>query len=712
MTEQTVTDGSGSPVFLGRRDELAALRSDIQRAGLDTLAGRPADRGRVLLIAGRPGTGRTALAEEFAAELLAGGDYPDGLLRARLTDPGGEPVPVGRAARALLGELGAAAPPGAGDDELSDTLREALCDRRAVLLLDDVATADQLAELIPDGRHCLVLAIARGPLTKVPDVRPCTLGALDRVAAIRLLERGAGDVRITVDPGAGESLAESCGHLPAALLLASGWLAAHPEATVADAVRRMRTPPDDDEPGDKDAPGDAPHPGQDPPPDAADEPLRRAFRLAHSTLPAPVARMLRLLVLAPSGIVDAHAAAALAGCPMPAARARLAGLAEAGMLRPVPGRVAPGGPQYLVPGCLEPLLLALLRRHERPAEALLARARILERTVRLLRACQAVTEPHGSPARQWLAGLPGSLRFDSRPAAAGWLASREQSLMAAARVAVADGQLDTLARRLVAALSRALIAHRGADAAAPELYRLHELVLGVAERRGLARERAAALLNLGDLDARAGRLNAALERYREALETARREGDQADPLAVGRTLESIAGTYGELGDWQRAADWYGRAVALALSRGDLAAQARLHGRVGAALACTAQWGEALRAWRAAAATHRRVGDGRAHARAVAEIARVQEYAGRAEDSLRTGEEALRLAERTGDRRLQAALRLRLADCADRLGRGTAAAAHRAAAEHLLAHARPASPESSVTPEGNINETQPEPRQSD
>uniref|UniRef100_UPI000A711DC7 tetratricopeptide repeat protein n=1 Tax=Streptomyces sp. SBT349 TaxID=1580539 RepID=UPI000A711DC7 len=417
---------------------------------------------------------------------------------------------------------------------------------------------------------------------------------------------------------------------------------------------------------------------------------------------------LRLLALAPAGVVDAHTAAALAGCPVPAARSSLAAFAAAGLLRPVAGSEdVGGGPQYLVPGCLDPLLRALLHAGERPAEALLARARMLERTVRLLRACHAVTEPHGTPAREWLAGLPGSLRFESRTAAAGWLASRQTPLLAAARLAVADGQLDTLARRLVAALSRALIAHRGAEAAAPELYRLHELVLGVAERQGLARERAAAHLNLGDLDARTGRLPEALERYRAALEAARSERDQADPLAVGRALESIAGTYAELGDWRRAADWYGRAVVLAQSRGDVAVQARLHGRIGAALTYTGHWDEALRAWRAAAAAHRRNGDRRAHARSLAEAARVHEYAGRPAESLRSGEEALRLAERTGDRRLQAALRLRLADCADRLGLGAVSAGHREAAERLLAHARPAL-ESSVTTEGHTYETQSDP----
>lgn len=201
-------------------------------------------------------------------------------------------------------------------------------------------------------------------------------------------------------------------------------------------------------------------------------------------------------------------------------------------------------PQYEVPGCLAGLLRALLEDRDRPAEIQLARARMLERTVRLLQSCRAVTDPEGSPSRRKLAGLPRSLRFPNPEAAAAWLRARRPALLAAARAAVEDGELDTLARRLVAALVRALAAHEGTDAAAPDLYALHGLVLAVAERRDLPRERAAALLNLADLDAGTGRTKEALARYREALDAGRAA---KDPYATGRAMESVGGAYAELG---------------------------------------------------------------------------------------------------------------------------------------------------------------------
>ncbi|MFC8919711.1 tetratricopeptide repeat protein [Streptomyces sp. NPDC057116] len=665
MTDQAVDFGGsggadrsgarpGRRRFYGRVRELKELRADIARAGLDTLAGRPSPRARVLLIAGRPGSGRTALAEELVGDLARG--YRDGVLRARLTEPGGAPVPIERIARGLLDRLGVPAPAGAGEDELTQLLRDTFAERRALLLLDDAAGAEQVDALLPDNPDCLVVAVAQGPLTGIPDVRPCTVGGLDAKSAIELLDAFTGSVRITVDPQAAETLTELCGGQPAALVLAGGWLAARPMSSVADLTKRLRALSDEPE-----------RP-------VASRPLARAFRLAYEALPASAARMLRLLSLAPIGLADAHTASALAGCSVSAARSTLEGFAAFGLVHEADAE------QFEVPGCLLPLLRERLTAEDRPAEIQLARARMLERTVRLLQSCRAVTEPEGSPARRKLAGLPRALRFPTREAADAWLRTRQPALLAAARVAVADGDLDTLARRLVAALVRALAAHRGTEEAAPELYGLHQLVLDVAERRGLHRERAAALLNLADLDARTGRTTDALARYRAALDAGRLAND---PYAISRAMESVGGAYQELGDWQRAADWYGRALSQRLARDERADQARLYGRLGAVHTYEGRYGEALRNWRAAAAGYRRLGDLAGHARALSEAARVQEYAGRPQECLRTCEEAVEWARRAKDVRLLAALQLRLADTLDRLGDPAAARLHRAAADRLL-----------------------------
>ncbi|WP_318217957.1 tetratricopeptide repeat protein [Streptomyces sp. SCL15-6] len=658
MTDQAVdTEGvrlSGDPAgetrFLGRTREVKQLRADIERAGLDTISGRKAPRARVLLIAGRPGSGRTALAEELAAQVAD--RYPDGVLRARLSEPDGRRVPVGRLARDLLTELDRPTPPGACEDDLTAALREALADRRVLLLLDDAADAEQVDALLPDTPDCLAVAVSEGPLTGIADVRPCTLGGMDTKSAVELLSRFAGSVRITVDPRAAEQLAEACQAQPAALILAGGWLAARPKAAVADLAKQVH---------------------------AADDqgtPLSRVFRLVYASLPGPAARILRLLSLAPAGLVDPHTASALAGCSVGDARSTLDEFVALGLLHPVGSAL----PQYEVPGCLHPLLKALAARHDRPAELQLARARMLERTVRLLQSCRAITETDNDRAREKLDGMPRALRFPTPRAAADWLRLRRPALLAAARLAVADGELDTLARRLMSQLVRAMVAHFGTQAAAPDLYDVHRLVLDVAERRDLPREKAAALLNLGDLDARTGRTTVALARYRAALDAGRAADD---PYATGRAMESVGCAHLELGDYDRAADWFGRALAQRLAREERADAARIYGRIATAHTYAGRYGEAVRSWRAAVAGYRRTGDLPAHARALSELARVQEYAGRPEESLRTCQEAVEWARRAEDVRLQAALHLRLADTLDHLGDPTAAGLHRSTAERML-----------------------------
>lgn len=650
--------------FVGRRRELKELREDIARTGLDTLSGRKAKapRARVLLVAGRPGSGRTALAEAFVREVADA--YPDGVLRTRLTAPGGETVATERAVRGLLEALGRPTPPGAGEDELSSALRTALDGRRAIILVDDAADPQQVDALLPDTPDCLVVVTAEGPLTGIPDVRPCTLGGLETPSAVRMLVRCIGDTRVTADPRAAEALAEECGGQPAALVLVGGWLAAHPKASVADVAKQLHDMPA-----------------------TTGGPLARCFRLVYEALPQPAQRTLRLLPLAPAGVVDSHTASALAGCSVAAAQSTLDDFAGLGLLHSAPDGL------FLLPGCLAPLLQALLEAKERPAEVQLARARMLERTVRLLHSCSAMAEDDadddaaglgvlglGGGASEKLQGTPRALRFPDRRAAATWLDTRLPALCAAASLAVADGELDTLARRLVAALVRALAEHRGTAGAAPELYGLHRLVLDVAERRNLHREQAAALLNLADLDAETGRTHEALARYRAALDAGRAAND---PYAAGRAMESVGGAYQELADWHRASDWFGRALSQALARGERADEARLYGRLGNVHTYAGRYGDALRSWRAAAAGYRKLADVPGQAKALSEMARVQEYAGRPEESLHTCREAVELARRAGDQRLQAALQVRLADTLDRLGDPAAARLHRSAADRLL-----------------------------
>ncbi len=688
------------PFFGGRRAELARLREEIARPPFAAPAAARSGPAapvpsRVLVVAGRPGSGRTALAVHFARSVAE--DYPDGQFFVRLSEPGGGPLPADRVARQLLAALGEpvgqpsvpAAEPlredAAGHPDCA-ALRAALAKRRALLVLDDAGSSGQLRALLPDAPGCLVVAVTAGPLTGVVDARPCVLGGLDVRTSLALLTGLAGDTRIVCDPVAARGLVENLGCHPGALRLVGGWLRTCPNASVADALRLLTA--------------NSPRISLVKQPGAAlrdAEPLRRAFDLAYDGLSAQAARLLRLLALAPAGRAEPRTAAALLGCPVDAATAHLAALAERRLLNPYPypgaaadpdaAATAPAvdrqgeqGDGYQLPESLRAPLLGLLAA-DRASETELARARVLERLVRLLGACVHRLAPGSGPEPE---PLPAPLRFGSAADAWRWLDGELPVLRSALRIALADGALDGLAMRLATGLVRALPLWSGSsEAVAGDLYELHEAILELARRGGLPRQQAAALVNLGDLHVRRGQHERALERYRAALGPARSVEDQ---VAVGRILEAVAGAYRASGDLVRAVDWYGRALALRRTRGERADELRLLGRLAAAHTAQGRFGEALREYRAAVTLHRKLGDQDGALGAILGSARVQEQAGNAEQALRTQRDALAAARELdasrGGRRLEALVLVRMAEGLERAGDPAGARAQREQAAAL------------------------------
>ncbi|MFJ2057012.1 AfsR/SARP family transcriptional regulator [Streptomyces sp. NPDC087908] len=207
--------------FVGRDEEIAALRDDLRTARLVTLLGPG-------------GAGKTRLSQE-AAERAAEA-WPDGVWVAELapvTDP--EAVP-----EAVLAAVGARETVlrGAGAEELRtgndplSRLVEHCSGRRMLVLLDNcehvVAAAAELAEtLLARCPELRVLATSREPLG-VPGelVRP--LGPLPAGMALRLLdERGAAarpGFTVGGDPGAAEEICRRLDGLPLAIELAAARL--------------------------------------------------------------------------------------------------------------------------------------------------------------------------------------------------------------------------------------------------------------------------------------------------------------------------------------------------------------------------------------------------------------------------------------------------------------------------------------------------------
>ncbi|MFG1603988.1 BTAD domain-containing putative transcriptional regulator [Actinoplanes sp. NPDC049265] len=280
-----VADPAARPAggFVGREAALAEL---------DTLRG-----GTIGVIGGPAGVGKTAVAVRWAA--LARHRFPDGHLVLDLRGAGpGRPLSTTEALSRMLRALGVAPariPVEVG--EAAATYRARMAGCRLVLILDNAAGAEQVRPLLPGSPRSVVVVTGRDRLSGLVAIE----GA-HRIVLPPLTHREACDV---ID-GAADDLIRACGRLPLALRIAAGPARRRP-------VAGIRT--DGGTGGGTEA-----------------GPVAWAFGFAYDHLDRTAAATLRMLALAPDGVVTLPMAAALTGRPPADVIACLGELTDAHLL--------------------------------------------------------------------------------------------------------------------------------------------------------------------------------------------------------------------------------------------------------------------------------------------------------------------------------------------------------------------------------------------
>lgn len=190
-----------------------------------------ADRHRgaipILSIRGMPGVGKTAAAVHLAHAVRD--SFPDGQLFARLG--GTDATPAGAAELAALFLRGcgmAATDVPACPAERTAALRTWSADRRALVVLDDAASADQVQALLPGGAGCAAIVTSRVPLYELPGVEISELTPFDVEDGRKLLARILGEQRVAEEPAAAIEIVRMIGGLPLALRLIGQRLTAFP----------------------------------------------------------------------------------------------------------------------------------------------------------------------------------------------------------------------------------------------------------------------------------------------------------------------------------------------------------------------------------------------------------------------------------------------------------------------------------------------------
>lgn len=605
--------------FTGREHELASL---LSFAG-DTAGTTGATV--VVVIEGMAGVGKTRFAIHAAHHLIHGGQFEDIQLWVDLRgfDPNQKPLDPTVVLETFLRQLGM---PGAeipiDPVERAIAYRDRLAGRKALVLLDNAASEEQVLPLLPGDPGCLVLITSRHSMSGLDGAQRLHLDVFTPDEAVELLGRIVGQDRVDADPSAARRAAELCGRLPIMLALAARRLRTRPAWTVGDLSERLTVLW------------------------AEGSTARSRLELSYRSISSRWQRVFRLLSRHPGGDFTVPSSAAFTGLPVGETEAVLEAMLDEHILQQeVAGR-------YRFHDLLRRLGHDMTTAEDTPEQ----RREALENCVGwYLHAADAAWQALEDQRRRRFELLPyhGSApvpTFATYADALAWCDEEHVNLVAAVRAA-AEARLTEVAWQLPAVLMRYfylrsrwtdwLDTHRIAldvVRAAGNRHAEAKILNGLGVAYGDLHEftdavdccRAAADLygELGDTYGQAWCLNNlgvtsidldrpgdAVDHFLAALELFRR---CADPQGEAICLNNLGDGYRRLGEPDRAIDLLSQALALQ-QRTDLAGERYTLGTLGDLYRDTERYSEAVEHYERALAANRSAGDRRASGRVLASL---------------------------------------------------------------------------------------------
>jgi DNA-binding SARP family transcriptional activator len=638
--------------FTGRAEEVKGLR--------DTLA---TGNGTVVLsaVTGKGGIGKSALAAHVAH--LMREDFPDGQLYVNLAGASREPAAPADVIARLLRDLGVPAEEvPAADDEREARYRSVLAGKKMLLVLDDAHDTAQVRPLLPGTDGCAVLITSRARLADLPGVRRFDLAELSRQDALDLFTRIVGDSRAAMEPDATEAILDACGGLPLAIRIAAARLASRPGWTIESVAAKL-----------------AAEQHRLAELQIGDLAVRASFQLSYDGLPPAAADAFRLLGLAPPGALSLAPVAALLGTTVAEAEETLDALVDAHVLEaPAPGH-------YRLHDLLRLFAAELTTTQMTEQERQQAFDRLLIWYHDALRHAVEFHPEGFGPARA--AGREDLPVFAGYADAQEWCEREHQSLVwmvgsAAARgrpeMVIGMARLISMYAHMVGSLRGHLVIQRTAlDSArrvgdlrgetwilsslgdvlmlsgeVAEAIDCFERELSIREDVSSRGGIASAHNNLGTAYHAYGRCELAVEHFRLAQDLCE------EAFGLGTVLVNEAECLSESGQQEAALACFTRALPLLM--GNTHAQAQAATKLAETLRLTGRLAESLEQHLIALRLHQEMGGNQREViAALGKLGETLADLGRPGEARRRWEEALLLAERTGDARA-AEIRARLA----------------------------------------------------
>ncbi len=585
--------------FVGRQKELALLTGEH--------AGIP----QIVVIAGMPGVGKTALAVRAAR--LVSEQYPDGTLYLDLHshDPGNPALDPAEALDRLLQMLSVPAA------QIPDTIGERaalwradLSRRRAVVILDDAAGHDQIRPLLPVTGRSLILITTRRRLPDSEGTRTLTLDVLPVDQAVTLFRQIAGEGG-TGDTDQVAAAVGLCGRLPLAIQLAAGRTAQDSPGLdrlieeLSQSSARLGSP------------------------GAASPEVIAAFDLSYRALEPDHQRFFRRLGISPCACLSLPAAAALGGCTLAEAEKTLTTLLDCHLLAR-----APDG-QFRLHDLIRGYAAVRAARDDPEAEQRQAVGRLLDYYLHTADRADRVLHPfrHRTPVPVTQPPAAGPA-LGTQEDAAGWLESEWRNILEAARHA---GRREW--KQKCADLIHVLADFVEIKAHWDEAIAAHTIALQACRDLADPPRIAQASLALSAVRQQTGQHEAALPLAEEAAAIYR---SLADRRGEAESLDQIGLAYQRTARSREALAYFQEAEILYHAAADERGVANALSHSGIACWHLGRYDEADTRLRDALKRYRDIGDRRGEAKALNNLGRVHLYHGHHREALDAYQESLQI----------------------------------------------------------------------